>query len=556
MKQKLNRNATSTGLFAAALLLITLNAQLSTLFAQGTAFGYQGRLTDNGSPANGNYDLQFDVRDAAPAGNQVGPTSTLLAVAVSNGLFSVTLDFGAGVFTGPARWLEIGVRTNGGNNFKILSPRQPLTPVPYAIYATNAGTATTATGVAAGSVTAAGLASGQVVKSLNGLTDAVTLAPGDNVTLTTSGNRLTVSSGGGAGVFSLSGTNAYYNGGNVGIGTTTPHVPLELQSGFGTEVLRFALDSGDFHSVSTGFHGTKPWLNYLGFNLEYNSSDIRRVMTLLGDGSVGIGTSTPGKTLTIAGDAEIGTSSGDYHHLRIGGGNSDGFLYGSYPRFGDGIHLGYNYYADAAGTDQIIHPDGATSRISVHYGSIVLATGGVGQVPAERLRVDSSGSVGIGTAFPQARLDVAGETRTCVLTITGGCDLAEPFAMSDGSIPSGALVAIDEEHPGQLKMSTRAYDQRAAGIISGANGIKPGISLHQEGTLEGGQNVALTGRVYALADASNGSIKPGDLLTTSDTPGHCMRAADHARAKGAIVGKAMTALDKGKGMVLVLVSLQ
>src|SRR5260221_4956739 len=128
MKQNLNRTATGARLFAAALLLITLNAQLSTLFAQGTAFGYQGRLTDNGSPANGNYDLRFDVRDAATAGKQVGPASTLLAVAVSNGLFTVTLDFGAGVFTGPARWLEIGARTNGSGNLTTLTPRQPFTP--------------------------------------------------------------------------------------------------------------------------------------------------------------------------------------------------------------------------------------------------------------------------------------------------------------------------------------------------------------------------------------------------------------------------------------------
>ena len=117
-------------------------------------------------------------------------------------------------------------------------------------------------------------------------------------------------------------------------------------------------------------------------------------------------------------------------------------------------------------------------------------------------------------------------------------------------------MVIDERYPGQLKMSERAYDHRVAGIVSGANGIKPGITLHQEGALEGGQNVALSGRVYALADAASGPIKPGDLLTTSDIPGHAMKVTDHAKAQGAIIGKAMGALEEGRGTVLVLVSLQ
>jgi hypothetical protein len=71
-----------------------------------------------------------------------------------------------------------------------------------------------------------------------------------------------------------------------------------------------------------------------------------------------------------------------------------------------------------------------------------------------------------------------------------------------------------------------------------------------------GENVALTGRVYVLADAAHGTIEPGDLLTTSDTPGHAMKVSDHAKAQGAILGKAMSELTHGKGMVLVLVTLQ
>ncbi|MEI6297876.1 MAG: hypothetical protein WCO84_09670, partial [bacterium] len=143
-----------------------------------------------------------------------------------------------------------------------------------------------------------------------------------------------------------------------------------------------------------------------------------------------------------------------------------------------------------------------------------------------------------------------------VLEITGGADLAEPFPMKEENLGKGSVVVIDEEHPGQLTLSARAYDTRVAGVISGANGISPGISLQQEGALDRGQNVALTGRVYVKADASYGAIKPGDLLTTSDTPGHAMKVTDHARAQGAILGKAMSGLKEGEGLVLVLVTLQ
>src|SRR5687767_6158432 len=105
-------NWPSLPLLAALLTLSTFGHQLTTAFAQGTAFTYQGRLNDGASPANGTYDLKFALFDAASTGNQVGGALTNAATAVSNGLFIVTLDFG-NQFPGPDRWLEIGVRTNG-----------------------------------------------------------------------------------------------------------------------------------------------------------------------------------------------------------------------------------------------------------------------------------------------------------------------------------------------------------------------------------------------------------------------------------------------------------
>jgi hypothetical protein len=128
--------------------------------------------------------------------------------------------------------------------------------------------------------------------------------------------------------------------------------------------------------------------------------------------------------------------------------------------------------------------------------------------------------------------------------------------MSQHDVPPGAVVVIDERHPGKLRLSQDAYDRKVAGIVSGAGGIQPGISMIQEDMLEAGKNVALSGRVHVNANTSGGPIAPGDLLTTSDIPGEAMKASDSARAQGAILGKAMTGLRDDSGTVLVLVTLQ
>jgi hypothetical protein len=191
-------------LTAAAIMATWLAA--SQLRAQGTAFTYNGKLNDGANPANGSYDLRFALFTAVTNGNAAG-SLTNTATGISNGLFTVTLDFGS-VFNGSNYWLEIAARTNGGGTFSTLIPRQPILPTPYAIYAINAGnaaTAATANGVATGTITGAGIqdatitaakiAGGQVVKSLNGLTDAVSLSAGANVRLTPSGNTVQISAG-------------------------------------------------------------------------------------------------------------------------------------------------------------------------------------------------------------------------------------------------------------------------------------------------------------------------------------------------------------------------
>ena len=152
--------------------LCSLFTAVNPVFAQGTAFTYQGRLNDNGSPVSGSYDLQCTLYATNITGGAVAGPLTNSATAVTNGLFTVTLDFGSGVFNGAAYWLEVGVRTNTGGTFTTLIPRQQLTPSPYAIFAEGANASglsgtIPAGNIANGSISGSQLASGAVVSNLN-----------------------------------------------------------------------------------------------------------------------------------------------------------------------------------------------------------------------------------------------------------------------------------------------------------------------------------------------------------------------------------------------------
>jgi hypothetical protein len=194
------RNLSSICALSAIMLLAGNNA----VRAQGSAFLYEGALTDGGGPAQGEYDIRFRLYDAAEAGNQSGSDVALAPVAVADGRFTVSLDFGAGAFDGGPRWLELAVRSNGVvTAHTVLSPRQRILPLPYAIHAgTASGVASngvTAVSIQNATLTADKFATGQVVKSLNSLRDDVELRAGANISLTTSNNALVIAAFGDGG---------------------------------------------------------------------------------------------------------------------------------------------------------------------------------------------------------------------------------------------------------------------------------------------------------------------------------------------------------------------
>jgi Ca2+-binding EF-hand superfamily protein len=174
---------------------------------------------------------------------------------------------------------------------------------------------------------------------------------------------------------------------------------------------------------------------------------------------------------------------------------------------------------------------------------------------------DSDGRVAIGTVTPTTNSDIllqVGGSASIegAVYISGGSDLAEGFHINESEkVTPGTVVSIDPNDIGKLKISNEAYDRKVAGVVSGANGIDPGIIMTQTGTLADGEYpIALTGRVWVKCSGENGDVEVGDLLTTGNKPGHAMKA-DKKDLSGAILGKAMSSCTSDN-MVLTLISLQ
>jgi hypothetical protein len=169
--------------------------------------------------------------------------------------------------------------------------------------------------------------------------------------------------------------------------------------------------------------------------------------------------------------------------------------------------------------------------------------------------VSASNSSGGLALWAGGDVEVTGNVRVNGDIVLANQDCAEDFEILDaGNIDLGSVVVIDSQ--GGLKRSEIAYDKRVAGVISGARDLRPGIILGRHQAQKNRLPVALVGKVYCKVDASREPIEVGDLLTTSPTPGHAMKAADPVKAFGAVIGKALRPLAAGQGLLPILVALQ
>lgn len=347
--------------------------------------------------------------------------------------------------------------------------------------------------------------------------------------------------------------------GNVGIGTINPirdlHIvgdpalssvlisPTQVVSGGSSEIL-LAEDLDFTFGVQLKYDGTSNTFHIFGYDgIEYLGPHF----TVERSGDIGIGIDNPTYPLhvysndenaayfeTVTSGTPVVIEQHAYEEMLVGYGPNGG---------SKEISIDYNgqieiYNSNAHKTIDIDPSETGTDD----GGQITLYNAG-----GTAATIEIDGSYG-----------GDGRITTNELQITGGSDLSELFKLSDYHlIEKGMIVCIDSKNEGSLCISSKPYDKTVAGIISGANDIETGLIMSQDGSIADGEHlVALTGRVYCLVDADISPVEAGDLLTTSPTPGHAMKAKNKRKANGAIIGKAMSSLDEGKGLVLVLVSLQ
>jgi hypothetical protein len=442
-------------LVALALLAIsTLNSQFSTVFAQGTAFTYQGRLNSSTNPASGTYNLTFSLFNTNASGVAIAGPVTNNAVSVTNGLFTVLIDFGPGVFTGQTNWLQIGVETNGVSSFTTLTPRQQLTPTPYAIYAENAnnlsGTLPASQLTSIGNTNGGANGnffvgpSGNSTTSGFGNTANGTSALGDN----TSGNNNTANG------FSALGNNTS-GGGNTGNGVEVLNYNTSGgdNTANGLQAL-FLNTSGSFNTANgvnalysnmNGSLNTANGVNALYSNTNGSDNTANGFAALANNTSgfynIALGYLAGANLTTGSSNIDIGNQglATDTNIIRIGSGQSQTFIAGVINGNGGGLTNLNVSTAQLSGT--LANSQLANSSITVNAG-----TG-----------LSGGGAVALGGS---TTLNNAG-----VLSVTGNADIT---ATTVGGAVTLGDTATSSATPGTL-VKRDASGNFSAGLITATN---------------------------------------------------------------------------------------
>jgi hypothetical protein len=344
--------------------------------------------------------------------------------------------------------------------------------------------------------------------------------------------------------------------GKLGIGTTSPNGGSTLDVRGGVSVNQTQSSTQRGAGLDVGWTGSDHADIYFGdytngWALGENPDASMRIfktsgaslsstpVTIQAGGNVGIGTTSPGSPLTV--------SSGQAQQIRMVDSSSNSPYLAGYSAASGGTRYGFIQFASGGST------------VSASTGPLQFYAG---NESAERMRIDSSGNVGIGTSDPGGyKLNVNGNTNvTGNINLTGSInakyqDVAE-WVPSSEQLSAGTVVVLDSTKSNQVTSSSTSYDTRVAGVVS----EQPGIALGEKS--EGKVLVATTGRVRVKVDASKSPIHIGDLLVTSDLPGVAMKSEAvnlggvQIHRPGTLIGKALEPLEKGKGEILVLLSLQ
>lgn len=294
-----------------------------------------------------------------------------------------------------------------------------------------------------------------------------------------------------------------------------------VHTGGGAAVNGVGNPGSGIRGVSTDGRGMEGWsVNAYGVSGDSQNSAGVRGTSLAGRGTEGWSTNGEGVFgISTHGAGVAGTST-----------TSTG-VFGT-SQTGEGIHAetsSPNYAAFAAVN---LNPDGIGAAI---YGE----------------KRGGSGHAG----FFVGNVHVTGAISTDQDILLTNADCAEEFDVSGAeAVEPGTVMVLEDE--GGLRMSDRPYDKRVAGVISGAGDFRPAIVLDKRPTHGNRQPIALLGKTYCRVDARFGAIEVGDMLTTSATPGHAMKASEPGQAFGAVIGKALRPLPTGQGLIPILIALQ